>query len=119
MYTMTSHTRHEILGVYFFDDEERPRFVVVGKAGRWNSVLQPYYENIVTSKGLFYAEFNFHALYTAMLCYPPFANSVLDTERFSLEHCNQVYSTFPLLAGKLNPLNIKLSYKYVTQEPTP
>lgn len=112
-----------ILAVYFGGEEaQRPRFYVVTTEHWWVSCLSPYYDECLTSaygkKDAWALSFSFHALYAAMLCYPPFANAVLRTQKFNLENLQSVYNVFPILARQLNPINIKMSYSYVTPQQT-
>ncbi|UPW41685.1 hypothetical protein [Peromfec virus RodF8_20] len=123
MIKLQDQTRSGVLAVYFCgEDINTPRFIVVTDEPRWVSTLKPYYlESMVSDRAkrkIYALSFSFHALYTALLCYPPFANSVLDTERYSLEKLRTVYFAFPLLARKLNPINIQMSYQYVTPSQT-
>lgn len=116
---MAISTRHGVRGVYFSDVLDRPRFIVVVDTDRWVSCLSPYYEEALQSEknpDFYSLSFCFHSLYSAMLLYPPFANAILDTEKFSRNNLMSAFYAFPELSGKLNPLTIKMSYDYVTPQ---
>lgn len=116
--TLAKSTR-DILGVYFLCDPDCKHadvFQVLTTEPMWRSLLSQYIVNSVSvrsKKRTVKAEmltFTFRSFYAALLSYPPFANAVLDTTKYTTSHTQNVYLEYPMLSRYLHPISISIEY---------